>query len=236
MPHATKSNVLLTRVFDIDTNGSLKDSVWPSIDTGAFHVEYCDARLIEAGVQMVESCDLAILRFVKGFDLCKECIAAIRKAGVKTPILVLSGSSQPRLATGLLDVGADDYITADTDVDLLTSRMRAGVRKARYPVKVTGGGDDPPAAAARYFNSGIFAPITLTRREAMLLSALSERPGHWMSKSKLEEILWPGRLVRSNIVESVICGLRRKLVPQAIIYERQLGYCVNTKANGAGDA
>src|SRR5437764_3976949 len=61
-----------------------------------------------------------------GFDVC----AALRKAGVGTPIIMLTARSQEAEKELGLDSGADDYVTKPFSLRELRARIRAHLRRA----------------------------------------------------------------------------------------------------------
>lgn len=57
----------------------------------------------------------------------------IRKFGIKTPILILTGTSTMNMKVKLLDSGADDYLTKPFDRDELRARIAALTRRQSLP-------------------------------------------------------------------------------------------------------
>ena len=59
-----------------------------------------------------------------------DVLAAIRRSGIKTPVLVLTArDAVPDRIRGL-DLGADDYVVKPVDLHELAARLRALVRRA----------------------------------------------------------------------------------------------------------
>lgn len=79
--------------------------------------------------------DLIILDWMlpdlAGVDICHK----LRKTGVQTPILMLTGKTNIDDKEAGLDAGADDYLTKPFDLKELSARVRAILRR---PEKVTG--------------------------------------------------------------------------------------------------
>ena len=59
-----------------------------------------------------------------------EVLRRMRTAKVQTPILILSGLSQPDDKVKALTAGADDYLTKPFDREELIARIRAIVRRS----------------------------------------------------------------------------------------------------------
>src|SRR5262252_4637036 len=61
-----------------------------------------------------------------GFDVCRE----LRRAGVRTPILMLTARAQEAEKILGLEMGADDYVTKPFSRRELRARIRALLRRA----------------------------------------------------------------------------------------------------------
>jgi two-component system, OmpR family, response regulator QseB len=156
-----------------------------------------------------------------------EVLAAIRRAGCATPVLVLTArDAVPDRIRGL-DLGADDYVIKPVDLNELAARLRALVRRAHgQPQECLEVQDvvlDP--AARSVTRAGI--PMLLPAREFDLLHALMLNAGRVLSREQLEQHLYSwGREVESNAVEVHIHHLRRKLGNALIQTVRGVGYLV----------
>jgi len=154
-----------------------------------------------------------------------EVLAAVRRAGVTLPVLVLTArDAVPDRIRGL-DVGADDYVVKPVDLDELAARLRALVRRAHGQPQETlsaqGVTLDP--AARSVTQAG--APVTLSGREFDLLHALMLNAGRVLSREQLEQHLYSwGQEVESNAVEVHVHHLRRKLGAGLVQTVRGVGY------------
>ena len=154
-----------------------------------------------------------------------EVLAAVRRAGVTLPVLVLTArDAVPDRIRGL-DVGADDYVVKPVDLDELAARLRALVRRAHGQPQETlsaqGVTLDP--AARSVTQAG--APVTLSGREFDLLHALMLNAGRVLSREQLEQHLYSwGQEVDSNAVEVHVHHLRRKLGAGLVQTVRGVGY------------
>ncbi len=154
-----------------------------------------------------------------------EVLAALRRAGVLLPVLVLTArDAVPDRIRGL-DVGADDYVVKPVDLHELAARLRALVRRAHgQPQERLSAHDivlDP--AARSVLRAG--GPVVLSTREFDLLHALMLSAGRVLSREQLEQRLYSwGQEVESNAIEVHIHHLRRKLGPALIQTVRGVGY------------
>ncbi|WP_413438339.1 response regulator [Sulfuriferula sp. GW1] len=154
-----------------------------------------------------------------------EVLAAVRRAGVTLPVLVLTArDAVPDRIRGL-DVGADDYVVKPVDLHELAARLRALIRRAHgQPQECLTVQDvvlDPAARSVRQAGE----PVMLSTREFDLLHAFMLNADRVLSREQLEQHLYSwGQEVESNAVEVHIHNLRRKLGAALIQTVRGVGY------------
>jgi len=154
-----------------------------------------------------------------------DVLAAVRRAGVTLPVLVLTArDAVPDRVRGL-DLGADDYVVKPVDLDELAARLRALVRRAhgqpQERLQAQGVQLDPAGRSV----SRDGQPVVLSAREFDLLHALMLNTGRVLSREQLEQHLYSwGREVESNAVEVHIHHLRKKLGADLIQTVRGVGY------------
>jgi two-component system response regulator QseB len=156
-----------------------------------------------------------------------EVIAALRERGDRTPVLLLTARDALDDRVQGLDSGADDYVVKPVHLAELAARVRALLRRAEgaaAPVQQVGALTlDPGTRGARLAG----APLDLSPREYALLETLAARPGHALSRARLEEALYGwGEEVASNAVEVHVHHLRRKLGAEWIRTLRGVGYAL----------
>lgn len=174
------------------------------------------------GVHELILLDLGLPR-KSGLDL----LAALRRKGVATPVLVITARDSVADRVKGLDAGADDYLVKPFDLDELSARVRALMRRqggrAAPVIEVGPLALDPAAHTVTLDGS----PVALSRREFALLHALMKQPGMPLSRAQIEESLygWEEE-IESNAVEVYIHSLRRKLGADRIRNVRGVGYMV----------
>lgn len=156
-----------------------------------------------------------------GLDLLGE----LRGNGNATPVVLLTALDETSDRIRGLDAGADDYIGKPFDLDELAARIRAVARRkeGRAEPLLRAGGIvlDPSGLKATVEQR----PVSLSRREFMVLSALMERPGVIRSRSELEDRMYGWQEeIESNAVEVHIHNLRAKVGRSRIETVRGLGY------------
>lgn len=180
-----------------------------------------EAALAE-GVHEMLLLDLGLPR-KSGLDL----LAALRRKGGELPVLVITARDAVADRVKGLDAGADDYLVKPFDLDELSARIRALMRRrgGRASPAIELGALTLDPATREVTLSG--KPVNLSGREFALLRALLERPGVPLSRARLEDRLYGwGEEVESNAVEVHIHSLRRKLGASWIRNVRGVGYLV----------
>ena len=175
-------------------------------------------------------------------------LAAARAAGLATPVLILTarGTVGDRILG--LNTGADDYLAKPFDLDELEARVRALARRGAGPARAADATVAAPGAAPEFCglvvdpdNGAVYlrgVAMELTAREAALLRALLQRPGHAVAKERLVDLVFPGEsAVQTEAVEVVAYRLRKKLAgtDAQIVTLRGLGYLIKA-APAAGAA
>jgi two-component system, OmpR family, response regulator len=148
-----------------------------------------------------------------------------RARGEAVPVVIVTARDAVADRVAGLDAGADDYLVKPFDLDELSARVRAVIRRrsGRADSRVRVGELELDTAAKRVLWKG--RDVALSAREYALLEALADRPGAYLTRAQLEERLygWNDEIA-SNAVEVHIHALRRKLEPGLIRTVRGLGY------------
>lgn len=152
-------------------------------------------------------------------------LASVRKAGIATPILVLTArDGVPDRIRGL-DVGADDYVIKPVDLLELAARLRALIRRAHGQAQERLQAQDVVLDPAAHTVHLAGEPVALPSREFALLHALMLNAGRVLSREQLEQHLYGwGQEVESNAIEVHVHHLRRKLGGSLIQTVRGVGY------------
>jgi DNA-binding response OmpR family regulator len=164
-----------------------------------------------------------------------EVLSRLRKAGNRTPVLVLTARGEEADVLTGFDRGADDYVTKPFSTAELLARVRAVLRRAggtgpteRLPVERFGDIEINPASGT-VIRDG--EPVTLTPKEFDLLVALLKRRGAVASRAELLGEVWSyaNPDVETRTVDVHVAELRRKLErdpasPQHIVTVRKKGY------------
>jgi two-component system, OmpR family, response regulator len=158
---------------------------------------------------------------MSGFETCRQ----MRKAGVWTPVLMLTARDAVEDRVGGLDAGADDYLTKPFSLAELLARLRALVRRGdvERPTELVVGELRLDPASRRVWRDG--DEVQLSPKEFALLEAFMRRPGQVLSRLQLLEHAWDFAYEnRSNVVDVYVRYLRQKLGRDLFETVRGAGY------------
>lgn len=162
-----------------------------------------------------------------------EVLQRVRDQAIDVPVLVLTARDAIEDRVAGLNLGADDYVVKPFDLVEIVARIRAIVRRSKgRSVSTINHGDitlEPDSMQVSYQGT----PVSLTRREFVLLSELLSRPSHVFTRDALVKALYGwGEEVESNTLEVHIHHLRKKFYNTLIRTVRGVGYVVE-KPQGA---
>ncbi len=146
-----------------------------------------------------------------GLDGLATC-RALRKAGVWTPVLMLTARDAVENRIEGLDSGADDYLVKPFSFAELLARLRALMRRvpAERPSVLEVGDLRLDPAAHRAWRGE--AELELSSKEFALLESFMRQPGYALSRLQLLESAWDmGYENRSNLVDVYVRYLRQKI-------------------------
>jgi two-component system OmpR family response regulator len=156
-----------------------------------------------------------------GWDVLGE----LRRAGRRTPVLILTARDQVEDRVRGLDLGADDYLTKPFALAELIARLRALARRAAdQPAPEFAAGDVRiDTVARRVRRAG--AEVDLTAREYGILELLVRRRGAVVTRADISEHLYnDDSELMSNAIDVHVASLRRKLGADVIRTRRGIGY------------
>jgi two-component system OmpR family response regulator/two-component system response regulator QseB len=154
-----------------------------------------------------------------------QCLAAVRRQKMITPVLILTARDGVPDRIAGLDTGADDYLVKPVDLMELAARLRALVRRAHGVAEPTlEAGDlrlDPASRQVWLGDRG----VELSAREYDVLLIFMRHAGRVLTRAQIEQHLYQwGTEVSSNTVEVHIYNLRKKLRADVIETLRGVGY------------
>lgn len=201
------------RVAVIEDEKRLAENIAASLrETAGFAVDVADDG--EEGLYLVtnNSYDALVLDLMLPRLSGIEVLKGMRKASIRTPVLVLTAKDEVESVLGLLDEGADDYMTKPFDLRELRARLRALIRRSQgHAAAMLIVGDlemDTTQVTVR--RAGVLVP--LMPMEYKMLEYLMHHQGQVVSKTELLEHLYDFNWEKfSNVIEVYIAGLRKKI-------------------------
>ena len=161
-----------------------------------------------------------------GLAVCRE----LRGGGLTTPILMLTARGELQERELGLRTGADDYLTKPFELDELTARVHALVRRAAGLGRLAVGALELDRLGHRVLLRG--RPLELTVREHAFLLYLARRADQVVTRAELLAQIWdikfdPG----TNVVDVLVSRLRDKLADAAWMIDtvRGVGYCLRSE-------
>lgn len=196
-----------------------------------------DAQVVSSGEEALEVTrryhfDLILLdvnmRGIDGF----EVVQALRKRGVKTPIIIVSGRKEDYDTLYGLDVGADDYITKPFNPIVLGAKVKAMIRRNRRQSSdsdnvITAGPFRYDNHTLRLYKNG--EEIVLSSKENAMMKLFLDNINRIFSRKMIYEMVWGETIVDENAIMVYINRLRQKVEddpskPRYIQTVRGLGY------------
>ncbi len=218
------------RLLLVEDDELLGDAVKTGLTQFGYLVDWLkDGEAARSAIK-TESFELIILDLslpkLSGMNL----LQSIRQDQNTTPVIILTARESVQDRIKGLDSGADDYITKPFDLNELSARIRALVRRSQ------GRADSilqyrnitiDPAAHSVMVDDVL---INVPRREFSLLQKLLENDGHVLSRDQLMQSIygWDDD-VDSNTLEVHIHNLRKKINATFIRTIRGVGYMAEKK-------
>jgi len=176
--------------------------------------------------------DVAILDLLlpdmDGFAVLEEA----RRAGIATPVLVLTARAAVEDRVKGLDLGADDYLPKPFELNELLARVRALLRRRPSDYSWLTLGDLTLEPVSRKVVRGS-RRIDLTAREFSLLEHLLRNRGRVISRTQIMDAVWGDPNGDSTVVPVYINYLRSKIEspgePKLIHTVRGVGYVMELR-------
>ncbi|PHQ70069.1 MAG: DNA-binding response regulator [Sneathiella sp.] len=200
------------RVLLIEDDSSMARGIELMLSAEGLNVYTTD--LGEEGVDLGKLYDYDIIILdlglpdMSGYDVLKK----LRTAKVTTPILILSGMSEPDDKVKGLGFGADDYLTKPFNKDELVARIHAIVRRSKGHAQST---IETGKLTVNLDSKSVEVSgqrLHLTGKEYGMLELLSLRKGTTLTKEMFLNHLYGGMdEPELKIIDVFVCKLRKKL-------------------------
>jgi DNA-binding response OmpR family regulator len=156
-------------------------------------------------------------------------LTALRRKKNDVHVLLLTARDSVADRVQGLRNGADDYLVKPFALEEFLARVQALCRRRYGDKRAILALADLEVDTLRRTIHRAGRPIDLTAREYLLLEYLARRPGQVVTRAEIESHIYDGQVdPMSNVVDSAICSLRKKLggtdEPTLIRTRRGFGY------------
>jgi len=220
----------MTRILIVEDEPGIAFGLETDLKMEGYAVE-----LVDDGYKAVEragkeSFDLILLDVMlpgkDGFEVCRE----LRRAGVRTPVILVTARTHEAEKVMGLEVGADDYVTKPFSHRELRARIKAVLRRTagEAPEICRFGSVEVDFGRGEVRRDG--RPVETTQLEFKLLTAFVRNQGRLFSRDQLLDAVWGrGTFVSDRVVDNHVLSLRRKIEddpqqPRYLVSVRGMGY------------
>jgi DNA-binding response OmpR family regulator len=214
------------RILLVEDDELVADGIVRGLALAGFNAQHCNTAAHARALIATEPFELAVIDLGLPDDDGLSILAALRRAGAGTPVLILTARYALSDKMRAFELGADDFLMKPFEQAELAARCRALVRRAGMV----------PSGLLRLGRIAIdlnghqltidARPIELTRSEWIVLESLAHSVGRVVTKERLQQDLAGGdQELSNNAIETQVSRLRAKLGDAAVIRTiRGLGY------------
>jgi DNA-binding response OmpR family regulator len=205
----------VTRVLVVEDEPGIAFALEADLRTEGYQVTVATNGDDALRIASAEKFDLILLDVMlpgkDGFEICRS----VRRAGSKTPIILLTAKAQEAEKVMGLELGADDYVTKPFSPRELRARIKAVLRRFGEPAGEVFQFDDTQVDFARCEVRRAGRVVELSALEFKLLSAFIRGAGRVLTRDQLLDAAWGSDVaLNDRVVDNHIVSLRRKLEPE----------------------
>lgn len=157
-------------------------------------------------------CNVVLLHDLPRVSSAGKMVRDLRKAGIKTPFIVLMSDRSPGKVSEILSAGADDCVDAKTSLIEILARINAVVRRSNgHAEQIIRVGPASVNLSSKVVSvNDIVVPLTL--KEYQIVEALSLRKNSALSKEQLMNRVYCGiDEPNGKIIDVFVCKIRKKI-------------------------
>lgn len=220
------------RVLVVDDDESVLNMLYKVIRSCGLDVQTATSGEQALEMTSKESFDLILMDVnMHGMDGF-QVVETIRKRGIKTPIIIVSGRQEDYDTLYGLDIGADDYVTKPFNPVVLGAKVKALIRRSKGSLPgaslvISAGPFQYNTSTLRFYKDG--KEIVLSSKENAMMKLFIDNVNRIFSKDMLYELIWGEAIIDENAIMVYINRLRQKIEedpskPKYIQTVRGLGY------------
>ena len=202
----------IMRVLIVEDNEQIGQMLQRDLGERGFHTALVTTGYDGEDKAMCDSFDAIVLDLmlpdIDGVSVCRN----IRRAGNKTPILMLTAMSATAEKVEGLNSGADDYLTKPFEIEELVARLEALMRRADASETTVLSYQDVAMDLAQRTVVRQGKPVKLSNKEFMLLQHFIRNPERVLTRTAIAAKVWNLELAEeSNVIDVCVSTLRRKI-------------------------
>ncbi len=196
----------------VEDHADLAATVGDELESRGYIMDFAADGASALGLATTQNYDLIVLDLMlpklSGMEVCKR----LREQGFATPILMLTARDQVQDKLEGFELGADDYLVKPFDLDELSARINALLRRSRGEVS-----EATMRIADLTFDTRSLRVerqgerLTLSPTCLRILKILMRESPNVVSRVSLEKELWGDLLPDSDTLRSHIYNLRKEL-------------------------
>ncbi|MBQ2690551.1 MAG: response regulator transcription factor [Clostridia bacterium] len=219
-------------VLIVDDDQSISGMLHKALESSGLHAEVANSGEDALTLLNIKRYDLILMDInmpgIDGF----QAVEIIRKQGIQTPIMIISGRKEDIDTLYGLNIGADDYITKPFNPITLCAKIKALIRRSRNDLPgssqlITAGPFAYNTSTLHFYKND--RKIPLSSRENAMMKLFLDNVNRIFSKDMLYDLIWGEAIVDENAIMVYINRLRQKIEddpskPRYIQTVRGLGY------------
>jgi DNA-binding response OmpR family regulator len=200
------------RILVVEDNPKLAAALQRGMREQGYAADICHDGFEGEALALAEPYDAIVLDRMlpdrDGIDICR----ALRRQGVRTPILLLTALSATAERVAGLDAGADDYLPKPFDFEELLARVRALLRRGTATESTRLVHADLELDLVKRVATRGGSRVELSSREFALLELLMRNAGRVLTRTTILQKVWDlTNEPSSNVVDVYVSALRKKI-------------------------
>jgi two-component system OmpR family response regulator len=218
----------------VEDEQAMADEIKSELEGKGYLVRHASIAQAADAARVGDAAIMVMDRIVFGEDSLVT-LEALRKEGIKVPVLVISALSSVDEKVRGLKAGGDDYLTKPFAMVELSARVEAMLRRLDdvRTTKLRVGDLEMDLIEKTVHRNG--NSVELLPREFRLLEYFLRHPGRVITRAMLLQEVWQYHFsLETNVVDVHISNLRKKIdtkgVPSLIVNIRGAGFMLNANA------